>query len=198
VSKPDTKSTTEQTTDATDEETAADEQTATSEVEETNESEEQVSEESEETDKEGGDELPEWAREKLTKANTEAASYRTKLREAEEKLKNVKTLAEVDELIESFKAEREKDEANAAKEKRELLVENIALTHKLPKKLWNRLVGDTREELEADAKELAADFARDDDQDVDLEGGLSPRDRDPDAGLGPRELAQKHGSRKRR
>lgn len=142
------------------------------------------------------DDLPEWAREKLTKANAEAANYRTKLREAENKLKDVKTLEEVDALIAEFKAEREDDEKKSADQIRELLVENIARQYKLPAKLSKRLSGNTREELEADAKELA-EFGEDDDE-ITLEGGLSPRNRDEDANLGPRELNEKYGRRKRR
>jgi len=40
---------------------------------------------------ENDDELPEWARTKLTKANSEAANYRTRLRETEAKLLEAKT-----------------------------------------------------------------------------------------------------------
>lgn len=165
-------------------------------VEETPPTDEAPIEAEEEVDK-GGDELPEWAREKLTKANAEAASYRTKLREAEKAAENAKTPEEVEALVTALKAEREDQERKDAEAARALLIENIALKHRLPAKLANRLVGNTREELEADAKELAADFADDDNEDVFLEGGLSPRGRDTDP-TNPRELAAKYGGRKRR
>lgn len=135
---------------------------------------------------EGGDELPDWAREKLTKANSEAASYRTKLREAEDKIAKLPEEIEVAVTTATTKL---------SEENRALLIENIALSTGLPKKLHSRLVGNTREELEADAKELASDFAVD--EEIRLEGGLRPRNRDADAGLTPRELAKKYGSRKR-
>lgn len=164
---------------------------------EDNDAEEQAPAGDESEDGQGDDDLPDWAREKLTKANSEAAGYRTKLREAEKKLENVKTLEEVDALINDLKAEREQAEQQAAAAARDLLIENIALKYKLPAKLANRLVGETREEIEADAKELAAEFALDS-REVVLEGGLNPRNRDADAGADPRALASKYGSRKKR
>jgi hypothetical protein len=166
------------------------------EEESTEEVEESTEEESseEEPEEKAGD-LPDWAREKLTKANTEAANYRTKLREAEKKLENVKTLEEVDALIADLKAEREKESAEEAKEKHALLVENIALKYKLPEKLAKRLVGNTREELEADAKELAADYAQEA-REIRLEGGLNPRGRGDGDNADPRTLAKQHGSRR--
>jgi len=148
----------------------------------------------EETDK--GNELPEWAREKLTKANAEAANYRTKLREAEKALEAAKTPEEVEALLTGWKAEREEQERKDAEAARALLIENIALKHHLPEALAKRLVGNTREELEADAKALA-EFAEADDEDIHLEGGLSPRGRDEDPS-DPRALALKYGGRKRR
>lgn len=140
--------------------------------------------------KEGSDELPEWAREKMTEANAEAANYRVKLREAEEKLKTAKTPDEVEAVV---------SEATTTlrNENRDLLIENIALKHKLPAKLQSRLVGNTREELEADAQELAADFGRGEDE-VRLEGGLRPRGGRSTKNLSPGELAAQYGSRKRR
>lgn len=157
----------------------------------------ETSEVEEENPEDGGDELPDWARNKLTKANAEAANYRTKLREAEQKLADAKTPEQVEEILNQWKADREKQEQDDAAEARALLIENIALKHKLPQKLANRLQGSTREELEADAKELAADFAEDNDEDVFLEGGLSPRNRDSDPD-NPRDLAAKYSGRKRR
>jgi hypothetical protein len=153
---------------------------------------EENTEGNESEENEAGDELPDWAREKLTKANSEAANYRTKLREAEEKLKNVKTLEEVDTLLAEFQAQREAEDAEKAKVQHELLIENIALKYKLPAKLAKRLQGSTREEIEADAKELASDFAEEAEPEH-LEGGLTPRVRDEDADSDPRELARKYG-----
>lgn len=126
----------------------------------------------------------------VTDLRNEAANWRTKLREAEDKLKNAKSLEEVDALVTEIKTEREKVE-------RELLVEVVATKYKLPEALAKRLSGDTREALEADAKELAAlvGTEQDDDEDTRLEGGLTPRDRDSDPDS-PRELARKYGRRR--
>lgn len=146
---------------------------------------EQPEDESEEKD----DNLPEWARKKLTKANTEAASYRTKLREIEKKLESMTPTDEVDSLKQELIAEREASE-------RSLIIENVSLKYKLPEKLQKRITGTTREEIEADAKELAELFDidpnDDDDEDIELQGGLTPRERD-NVPSGPRELAQKYG-----
>lgn len=180
-------------------ETPAEEQVTTEEKPAEAGSEEGAKPEGEEENPDnGGDELPEWARTKLTKANAEAANYRTKLREAEQKLADAKTPEQVEEILNQFKADREADELKQAEEARALLIENIALHYKLPEKLAKRLQGANREELEADAKELAKDYAVEDDDEIRLEGGLSPRNRDADAGLSPRELAQRHGGRKPR
>jgi hypothetical protein len=168
------------------------------ETQQTDEAEVENTEEAEEETEEGGeDSLPDWARKKLTKANTEAANYRTKLRDAEKALENAKTPEEVETILNGWKNEREEQERKDAEDARALLIENIALKHRLPEKIASRLVGNTREELEADAKELAADFAIEDDENVFLEGGLSPRNRDSDSD-DPRELAKKYGGRKRR
>lgn len=159
------------------------------EQQESDNSEDNASDGNEDSDEEGGDELPEWARKKMSKANAEAANYRTQLREAQSKLENAKTLEEVDAIINEMKSEREKSE-------RALLVENIALKYKLPEKIAKRLQGATREEIEADAKELA-EFAELDAEDLPLEGGLSPRNRDTDPS-DPRSLARMYGRGKRR
>lgn len=127
----------------------------------------------------------------------ESASYRTKLREAEDRLKEAKTPEEVEAIRQEMAKEREEEDKAAAERQHALLVENVALTYKLPPKLAKKLSGTTREELEADAKELA-EFApkADDDEDIDLEGGLSPRNRDSDPD-DPAALARKYRKRKR-
>lgn len=159
------------------------------EGEEPEDEEDSVDEEPEE-----GSDLPEWAREKLTKANAEAANYRVRAREAEDKLKNAKTLEEVDAIVKEMTEDREKGE-------RALLIENVALKHKLPAELAELLKGETREDLEAHAKTLKKFAPSDDDEDEDephIEGGLNPRTNDPYAGQGPRELAKSLGNRGKR
>lgn len=127
----------------------------------------------------------------VTGLRNEAAKYRTERNDAIEKLKGVKSLEEVDELVKSM-------QADAAKAERSLLVENVVLKFKLPEALAKRLSGDTREALEADAKELAELVKSDetDEEDTRLEGGLSPRNRDSDS-TDPRELAKTYGKRRR-
>lgn len=141
---------------------------------------------------EDGEELDlDRAKAKIAKANDEAKNLRSRLRETEEKLKNAKSPEEVDEIVQQMTKDREAAE-------HALLRENVALKFKLPEKAHKRLAGSTREELEADAKELAELFGTDeDDEDVTLEGGLSPRDRGSEDS-DPRSLAQRYGARRAR
>jgi hypothetical protein len=179
-----TEQTEEQTTDEATEETKAGDK-PTEGAEETDE---------EKAAREAAEEVPaEVLREEVTKANNEAANYRTKLREAEERLKNAKSPEEVDEIVKQLQADRETSEAA-------LLRENVALKFKLPEKAIKRLAGSTREELEADAKELAELFGTSDqdDEDLDLEGGLEPRNRESAEATDPRSLALKHSKRSKR
>lgn len=185
------------TEDLDQEEPIEEDEDDTSESEEDESQEDESDEEQEESeDDESEDELPEWARTKLTKANGEAAKYRTALRDAQDKLKGVKTLEEVDALIEEMKADHEKDT-------RDLQIENVALKSKLPESLQKRISGTTLEEMEADAKELAELFlpkksTKDDDEedDPELEGGLEPRNNMADE-TDPRKLQQLHGRGRR-
>ena len=123
----------------------------------------------------------------LTKANQEAAKYRTRLREVEKALAERKTAEEVEEIRLSLIAEREAAE-------RALLVENVALKFNLPDALAARLNGSTREELEADAQALAAFVSKQETEDVppgDLNGGLNPGSDSNDDGLSPRDRVRK-------
>lgn len=131
--------------------------------------------------------LPEWARKRLAKANGEAAKYRTSLREAEAKLKDAKTPEEFQAAVADL------SKANHALER-----ELVAAKFGLPDKLAARLEGATREELEADAKELKALLPSPvDDVDArDLKGGLSP-DSGDSADADPAKLAAQWGRRHR-
>lgn len=142
------------------------------------------------SDSESSDDLTgDWKQER-TKLRAEAANYRTRLREAERKLADAKTPEEVEAIVNELKETRET-------ESRDLLVENVALKFKLPEKLAARLRGNTREELEADAAELA-EFARIEvDDPDDLNGGLNPKhNRDGDSD-DPGKLAAEYSSRGR-
>ncbi|MFF8845506.1 hypothetical protein ACF08N_22730 [Streptomyces sp. NPDC015127] len=123
---------------------------------------------------------PEVLRKKLTDANAEAANYRTKLREAESKLSQAKTLEEFEAATSELKGQIEKLE-------RDILLRDVAAKYELPEVLAKRLTGSTPEELEADAKELQKLVAPS--QPESLSGGLDPEDNDGD-GFDPVKAAQ--------
>lgn|GEM_PF-5423118 len=181
-------STEEQSTEESTEETEAGEE-STEETEESTEEEGTEEEASEEVEE--GEELDlDRAKDKISKANAEAKNLRNRLRDAEEKLTNAKTPEEVEEIVKQIQSDRETAEAD-------LLRENVALKFNLPEKLQKRLSGETREDMEADAKELAEMFDVDEDEDLSLEGGLNPRGRG-DESSDPRSLANQYGSRRKR
>lgn len=126
-------------------------------------------------------------RSNLTKANQEAARYRTRLREVEKALEERKTPEQVEELLDNLRTERETAE-------RSLLIENVALKHSLPAELAELLKGETREELEAHATALAKFAPKEETDDVppgDLNGGLNPGNDGSDDGLSPRDRVRK-------
>jgi hypothetical protein len=93
------------------------------------------------------DELPEWARKRLTKANTEAANYRTRLREAEAQLHDAKPTEEFEKALADVKARNVELE-------QEITRVQVARKFNLPDDLAARLRGTTAEELETDAQAL--------------------------------------------
>ncbi|MCQ9385123.1 hypothetical protein [Brevibacterium moorei] len=114
-----------------------DEQGKTPEVE-PEENEQPNDQENVEPDKD--DDLPEWARKRIEKANKEAASYRTQLRETQEKLKDAKTPEEIQALSAEFAEQlKVKD--------RELVIAQ----HQIPEEYHVLVTGDTPEEWEASA-----------------------------------------------
>lgn len=119
-----------------------------------------------EPDSQDVDSLPTWAREQLTKANKEAAKYRTRLREVEPLAVKAKELEESQKSEQQKLAEQlEAAKADGAKATAEMTRLDVALD-KAPEKmepaqirrLAKRLSGSTREELEVDAVEMFADF----------------------------------------
>lgn len=131
-------------------------------------------------------------RAKLTEANAEAANYRVRAREAEEKLKSAKTPEE----FAAATAEFAKQNAALAKE---ILHRDIATEHKLPADLASALRGETKEELEAHAKILAKYVPAEIEvitPPATLSGGLTPND-DGVTETNPGELARKYGGRRR-
>lgn len=103
------------------------------------------------------DSLPQWARDAITKGNNEAAKYRTKVKELEPLATKAKELedagkTEVQKATDAAAAEKRRaDDAEA----RALRLE-VAMDKGLPAKLAGRLVGASKEELEADAADLLA------------------------------------------
>lgn len=111
--------------------------------------------------------LPEWARKRITRANAEAANYRTRLREAETRLEGAKTSQEYEAAVADIKARNMELE-------QQLIRERVARKYHLPDDLATRLRGATTEELEADAKALQKYAAPA--EPVVLSGGLNPAD----------------------
>ncbi|KUN08596.1 hypothetical protein AQI95_09590 [Streptomyces yokosukanensis] len=125
--------------------------------------------------------LPEWARKELTKVRGEAASYRTRLRDAESKLSEAKS-------PEEFEAALAEVKAKDAELERSVLVGSVARRFELPDDLASRLRGETPEELESDAKALQMLLAPK--APPSLGGGLNPSDED-DGEMDPRKLARR-------
>ncbi|WP_371671233.1 hypothetical protein OG985_28600 [Streptomyces sp. NBC_00289] len=127
------------------------------------------------------DELPDWARKELAKVRTEAAGYRTRLRDAETKLSAAKSPEEFESALAEVKTEN-------ARLERSLLVTKVASKYELPDLLTESLKGETAEELETHAKALQA--LLDTKAPESLGGGLSPSDED-DGEMDPRKLARR-------
>lgn len=111
------------------------------------------------------DDLPDWARAALKKANAEAASYRTKVRELEPLAKKARDLEDASKTEIEKAAERLTAAEQRAQEAelRALRLE-VAAEKGLTPAQARRLVGTSKEELEADADELLDTFgARGDD-----------------------------------
>jgi len=117
----------------------------------------------------------------VTQLRNEAASWRTQLREAQEKAANAKT-------PEEFEAATKESAEKIAALEQQLVVRDIAAEFELPAELASVLKGSTPEELKAHAKVLqkfapAASPAS-------LGGGLDPSDED-DGEMDPRKLARR-------
>lgn len=154
--------------------------------------EEETPKDGEKPDEEEAPKTPDLSHEdalaEVVKTRAEAANYRVRAREAEEKLASAKTLEEVNEIVANMTRDREAAE-------RSLLVEIVASKYDLPEALASRLQGSTREELEADAKSLS-EIAVNVEAPARLQGGLTPDgDRDADSS-NPGDLARKYAPRR--
>ena len=140
------------------------ESTETTETENSESTEENGESTEEERSNKDGD-LPEWARNELSRVRQEAADRRVQLREAQEALSKAKTPEEYDAAVQEFTGKIEALE-------RQILVDSVARQFDLPPTLAARLSGSTEEELKADAK-LLAKFAGTEEPES-LSGGLNP------------------------
>jgi hypothetical protein len=101
-----------------------------------------------------GEEVPaEVLREKVTKANQEAARYRTQLREAQDALSKAKTVEEFEAATKEFTEKIQQLEV-------ENLKYEVAVDSEIPAKAIKFLTGSTKEELEASAAELKELFGQ--------------------------------------
>ena len=172
----------------------ADEVTTTPTEPDETDSVEPEADQPDDADEEGGkdereNDLPDWAREKLTRANSQAANYRTQLRDAEARYRDLEARFEGAKTLDEFNAAVK--ELTEAKEQNAALVrENVAKAHGLPDDLAELLKGETREDLEAHAKKLAK-YVPVERIEPELSGGLDPQV-EPDENLSPGELALKH------
>lgn len=154
----------DETTNVEDQESTDDTNTDTTDETKTDDAPEAKDDEAGDEDGDEGDELPEHVtRKELKAARAEAAKYRTQLRETQEALAKAKT-------PEEFEAALAESSTKISALEKEL----VAAKFKLPDILAKRLVGTTREELEADAKELAKQVRPGERRDVS--GGLDPSD----------------------
>lgn len=97
------------------------------------------------------DELPDWARKQLKKANSEAASYRTQLREVQERFKDAKTEAELEEVLKPYKEQLDQFESRNKDLERKLIIQE----HGLSADMAEFITGDDPEQWEAQAQKLA-------------------------------------------
>ncbi|MFF4528175.1 hypothetical protein ACFY1P_02785 [Streptomyces sp. NPDC001407] len=126
------------------------------------------------------DVLPEWARKELAKIRGEAASYRTRLREAETKLSEAKSPEEVEAAVGELRQQN-------AELERSMLRASVARRFELPDDLADALRGEDEAALETHAKVLAKYIPAPLPQ--SLGGGLTPDD-GGDGEMDPRKLAR--------
>lgn len=130
------------------------------------------------------EELPAWARRRLTKANGEAARYRTEVRDLAAKLAEAKSPEDIADATAAL-------QSRVAELEHEVVVRDVASEYKLPADLAAALKGSTKEELEAHAKVLAKYAPKGPTPPPRLGGGLDPTGADGDGPLDPRKLAGK-------
>jgi hypothetical protein len=136
---------------------------------------------------------PEALRKQLEKARKEAANYRTKVRELEPLASKAKELEEAGRSdLEKLTARAETAERTAAETEARALRLEVAFEKGLTPAQAKRLVGGSREELEADAEEILRDFPVKPDPNRRFQNGADTGPRRTDAPLNPKaaDLAQ--------
>ena len=104
--------------------------------------------------------LPAWAQTLISNVRAEAAANRRKASEYEKQQQAAEQarLAEQnrwEELAKQYKTDLDRLTAERDAERRKALVQAVALKHQLPADLAGRLIGETEEELDADAARLS-------------------------------------------
>lgn len=145
---------------------STDESSETDEVEQEGAEESEDSDESDEGDDEGDTLSREDALKALTKARKDAGKYRTKLREVESRFKDAKTPEEFQAALDALKSDNEAESLA-------LIRENVQLRYNLPDDVAATLSGNTKDELEAQAKVLAR-YIVSNEGDPEYQGGLEP------------------------
>lgn len=129
---------------------------------------------------------PERAQAKIKKANQEAANLRARLKELEPLAKKAQELEEAGRSdLEKLTARAEQAERTAAQHEARALRLEVAFEKGLTPAQAKRLVGASREELEADADEILRDFPVKDDGRPKGNADLGPRT--PAAPTNPRQ-----------
>ncbi|GLZ81403.1 hypothetical protein Afil01_62100 [Actinorhabdospora filicis] len=127
-------------------------------------------------------------RDRLTRANAEAAGFRVRLRELEEKLSGLDDPAEIRTALDAERAKTAALELDLARAE-------LAAQYGLPAPVAAALNGSDRDALEAAAKTVAAHIAAA--APAALSGGLDPSTPGDDGPGDPRELARLYGPRLR-
>ena len=123
-------------------------------------------------------ERAERAENELKKVRDEAAARRVENKELSQKLSGAKSPEEFEAAVNEY-------QTKIAEFERRELIRDVADAHKVPAALRDRLRGESREELEADAKALLEAFPQGDTRsgrtsDRPPSGGVNPSNDDPD------------------
>ena len=103
------------------------------------------------------EQIPDWVKTKLEKANREAASLRGRLRETEPLARRARELEEATKTdVQRLTEAQEAAERRAAQAEGALLRMRVAAARNLPTELADRLRGDTEDELLEDADRVLA------------------------------------------